>query len=59
MSKEVLEKIFIPYFSTKDTGSGLGLAIAKQGIEQSGGSIWVESSIDLGTTFFISLPTVN
>ena len=59
MNKETMEKIFIPYFSTKDSGSGLGLAIAKQGVEQSGGSIWVESIPGEGTTFFIALPVVN
>jgi nitrogen fixation/metabolism regulation signal transduction histidine kinase len=56
MAKEILDKIFIPYFSTKESGSGLGLAIAKQGIEQAGGKIWCDSTIDVGTTFFISLP---
>jgi two-component system nitrogen regulation sensor histidine kinase NtrY len=53
---EIVDKVFIPYFSTKETGSGLGLAIAKQGIEQAGGRIWCESEVGRGTTFFISLP---
>jgi two-component system, NtrC family, nitrogen regulation sensor histidine kinase NtrY len=56
MKQEVLDKIFIPYFSTKETGSGLGLAIAKQGIEQAGGKIWCESIPGIGSTFCISLP---
>ena len=59
MPQEVLDKIFIPYFSTKESGSGLGLAIAKQGVEQSGGRIWCESVMEKGTTFFISLPVVK
>jgi two-component system nitrogen regulation sensor histidine kinase NtrY len=53
---EIVDKVFIPYFSTKETGSGLGLAIAKQGVEQAGGRIWCESVVGKGTTFFISLP---
>lgn len=55
---ELQTKIFAPYFSTKKSGSGLGLAIAKQGIEQSGGSIWFESGSDRGTTFYIRIPRV-
>lgn len=51
----VQDKIFIPHFSTKKSGSGLGLAIAKQGIELSGGKIWFESNLDVGTTFFVQL----
>ncbi len=55
---DLVDKIFIPYFSTKETGSGLGLAIAKQGIEQAGGKIWCESILDRGTSIFIALPLV-
>lgn len=58
MPPEIVDKVFIPYFSTKETGSGLGLAIAKQGVEQAGGKIWCESEVGKGTTFFISLPLV-
>jgi signal transduction histidine kinase len=56
IAEDLKDKIFAPYFSTKKSGSGLGLAIAKQGIEQSGGEIWFESMIEVGTTFFIRLP---
>ncbi|MCU0367813.1 MAG: HAMP domain-containing histidine kinase [Cyclobacteriaceae bacterium] len=56
---EMAEKIFIPYFSTKKSGSGLGLAISKQGIEQSGGDIWFETSPVSGTTFYVKLPRVD
>jgi signal transduction histidine kinase len=50
----LVDKIFIPHFTTKQSGSGLGLAIAKQGIEQMGGKIWFETSGE-GTSFFIEL----
>jgi len=52
---ELRDKVFLPHFTTKKSGSGLGLAISRQGIEQSGGSIWFESSTR-GTTFYVSLP---
>ena len=58
ISHEIIDKIFIPYFSTKETGSGLGLAIAKQGIEQAGGKIWCQSNPGQGSCFYISLPVL-
>ncbi len=56
IDEELIEKVFLPHFSTKKSGSGIGLAIAKQGIERSGGEIWFESKVGLGTTFYIKLP---
>jgi nitrogen fixation/metabolism regulation signal transduction histidine kinase len=57
--ESIQSKVFLPNFSTKRDGSGLGLAIAKRGIEHAGGSIWFETTEDIGTCFFISLPLVN
>ena len=57
IDESLRDKVFMPHFTTKKSGSGLGLAISRQGIEQSGGSIWFETS-SKGTTFFISLPAV-
>jgi signal transduction histidine kinase len=56
---EMINKVFTPYFSTKQSGSGLGLAISKQGIEQSGGEIWFDTKPNQGTTFYIKLPRVD
>lgn len=56
---DIKEKIFIPKFSTKEKGSGIGLAIAKRGVEHARGSIWFESEIDQGTTFFIEFPLMD
>ena len=58
--KEVLPKIFDPYFSTKQRGTqkgmGLGLAICHTVIQKHGGAIAVESEPGVGTTFRVLLP---
>ena len=53
---DLQEKVFEPFFSTKEDGTGLGLSIAVRVIEQHGGRITLESSEGSGTTFVISLP---
>jgi PAS domain S-box-containing protein len=55
--KEDLQKIFDPYFTTKQGGSGLGLATSYSIIKKHDGYITVESEENIGTTFFIYLPT--
>jgi PAS domain S-box-containing protein len=56
--KENLEKIFQPFYSSKEygKGTGLGLSIAKREIMEHGGEIKVDSTVGKGTTFLISLP---
>lgn len=54
--KAYLEKIFDPYFTTKQEGSGLGLATAYSIVEKHKGAITVDSQIGKGTTFTIYLP---
>ncbi len=49
--------IFQPNFTTKSSGTGLGLAFIKNAIENAGGKIWFESEINVGTTFFLLLPS--
>ena len=51
-----LDKIFDPYFTTKQKGSGLGLATAYSIIKKHSGHIKVESQLGVGTTFEIYLP---
>ncbi|WP_051344183.1 two-component system sensor histidine kinase NtrB [Alicyclobacillus herbarius] len=55
MTPKQLERVFQPFFTTKETGTGLGMAISKQIIEEHGGSIHVESAINEGTTVSIRL----
>ena len=52
-----VEKIFHPYFSTKEKGTGLGLAIARHNAETYGGTVQVESELGKGTRFILHLPT--
>jgi two-component system sensor histidine kinase PilS (NtrC family) len=54
---EVRDKIFYPFFTTKDKGSGLGLAIVHRIIEDHRGEIKVESRINEGSKFIIHLPS--
>lgn len=48
--------IFTPYFTTKAAGTGLGLSIVERIVLDHGGSIWFDSAIGVGTTFYIDLP---
>ncbi len=54
--RKYLEKIFDPYFTTKQKGHGLGLAMAYSIINKHGGYLTAESKMGFGTTFFIYLP---
>ena len=54
--EEHLDKIFDPYFTTKQRGSGLGLATSYSIVRKHGGSIHVKSHLGIGTTFTIYLP---
>lgn len=57
MSQEQIKKIFDLYFTTKQDGNGLGLSISQKIIAQHNGSISVQSKVNLGTTFKITIPT--
>jgi len=52
--EDVLDKIFIPFFTTKKTGSGIGLSLAKQIMRLHGGSITAQSKIDRETIFTLT-----
>jgi len=50
---DALEKIFIPFFTTKKTGSGIGLSLSRQIMRQHGGQISVKSKLGEGTEFVL------
>jgi hypothetical protein len=58
VSQELKEKLFLPYFSTKQRGTGLGLAIVSRIVEEHQGSIRVEENSPVGARFIIELPVV-
>jgi signal transduction histidine kinase len=56
ITKENLNKIFNPFFTTKEKGSGLGLSIVKNIIEGHKGTVLVESEEEVGTRVSVTLP---
>lgn len=53
----IADKIFEPYFSSKDTGMGLGLAFTKKILVEHGGDIYLNKEYKNGAEFIISIPT--
>ncbi len=53
---EALEKIFIPFYTTKKTGSGIGLSLSRQIMQMHGGLLKVASEVGEGTTFTLKFP---
>jgi two-component system, NtrC family, nitrogen regulation sensor histidine kinase NtrY len=56
ISRELKEKLFLPYFSTKKRGTGLGLAIVSRIVEDHHGNIRIEENSPLGARFVVELP---
>jgi signal transduction histidine kinase len=56
LTREECERLFTPYYTTKQHGTGLGLAIVQSVVSDHGGTIAVESEPGSGTTFRIELP---
>ncbi|RAJ03880.1 histidine kinase/DNA gyrase B/HSP90-like ATPase [Chitinophaga skermanii] len=55
IEEEAIEKIFIPFFTTKKKGSGIGLSLSQQIIQMHGGQLKVDSPPAQGTTFYVLL----
>ncbi len=56
IEKKVIERIFKPFYTTKDKGTGIGLAISQQIVKAHGGTIAVTSSPGRGSAFRIKIP---
>lgn len=54
--EELRDKLFLPNFTTKSAGMGLGLSITKRIVENAGGTIWFETEVGRGTSFFLEFP---
>jgi signal transduction histidine kinase len=59
IARELHERIWEPFFTTKQRGTGLGLAIARKRIEEAGGRVRIVSSDSTGTTFELRVPRVR
>jgi len=59
MDKDVIERIFEPFYTNKGNGTGLGLAVSHRIIEGHNGTIHVTSGVGRGSTFTIQLPFVT
>jgi two-component system, NtrC family, nitrogen regulation sensor histidine kinase NtrY len=56
LTEEERQRLFTPYYTTKQHGTGLGLAIVQSVVTDHFGKVWVESARGQGTTFHIELP---
>jgi signal transduction histidine kinase len=56
MDAERLQRIFSPFYTSKETGTGLGLAVSKKVVDAHGGSIEAHSEPGAGTSFLLTLP---
>ncbi|HEY4008943.1 MAG TPA: ATP-binding protein [Acidobacteriaceae bacterium] len=55
LTDELRERLFLPYFSTKQRGTGLGLSIASKIVQEHGGTIRAEKNVPAGAKFIIEL----
>ncbi len=53
--EEALERVFVPFFSTKAGGSGIGLSLSRQILRKHRGELTVQSSPEQGTSFVIKI----
>lgn len=59
LTPEIRERLFLPFYSTKQRGTGLGLSIAAKIVQEHGGSIRAESNSPKGARFLVRLPIME
>ena len=59
LTEEIRERLFLPFYSTKQRGTGLGLSIAAKLVQELGGSIRAESNTPKGARFVMRLPLIE
>jgi two-component system nitrogen regulation sensor histidine kinase NtrY len=59
LTDEIRERLFLPFYSTKQRGTGLGLSIAAKIVQEHGGSIRAESNSPKGARFLMRLPLIE
>ena len=56
---EVIDKVFVPFFTTKSKGSGIGLSLCRQIMNRHRGSISLDSQVEKGSSFVLRFPIVT
>ena len=56
---EAIDKVFVPFFTTKSKGSGIGLSLCRQIMNRHGGSISLDSQVEKGSSFVLHFPIVT
>ena len=56
LSRENLNRIFEPFYTTKRNGLGMGLSISRSIIEAHGGQVWARNHLDGGASFLFTVP---
>ena len=59
LTDEIRERLFLPFYSTKQRGTGLGLSIAAKIVQEHGGSIRAESNAPKGARFLVRIPLME
>ena len=59
IDSETLDKIFHPFFTSKESGTGLGLSITKKIVEAHGGQIEIQSELGQGAEFVLTFPKAD